>query len=75
MLPTRKNLRSGALPKTEILRECGHTPYGDVFPCACAKANAEKFKICNIIEIEKLKNYLHSMSEVECRQDCLNSII
>lgn len=49
--------------------------YGDVFPCACAKANAEKFKICNIIEIEKLENYLHSMSEVESRQDCLNSII
>lgn len=49
--------------------------YGDVYPCACAKANAEKFKICNIIEIEKLKNYLHSMSKVECRQDCLNSII
>lgn len=49
--------------------------YGDVFPCACAKANAEKFKICNIIEIDKLENYLHSMSEVESCQDCLNSII
>ena len=27
ILPTRKNLRSGSRPKTEILRECGHTPY------------------------------------------------
>lgn len=49
--------------------------YGDIYPCACAKANAKKFKICNIIEIEKLKNYLLNMSEVEYHQDCLNSII
>lgn len=49
--------------------------YGDIYPCACARANVEKFKICNIIEIEKLKNYLHSISEVEYHQDCLNSII
>lgn len=27
ILPTRKNLRSGSRPKTEILREYGHTPY------------------------------------------------
>ena len=27
ILPTRKNLRSGNLPESEILRECGHTPY------------------------------------------------
>ena len=49
--------------------------YGDVYPCACAKANTEKFKICNIIEIEKLKKYMHSMSKVECYQDCLNTTI
>lgn len=46
---------------------------GDVYLCACAKANAEKYKICNIIEIEKLKNYLYNMSEVECHQHCLTS--
>ena len=27
ILPTRKNLRSGSKPKTEILWECSHTPY------------------------------------------------
>lgn len=27
ILSTRKNLRSGSRPKTEILRECSHTPY------------------------------------------------
>ncbi len=26
-----KNLRSGTLPETEILRECGHTPYACSF--------------------------------------------
>ena len=49
--------------------------YGDVYPCACTKANAEKFKICNIVEIGKLKNHLYNMSKVECYADCLNSII
>ncbi|MBO1304415.1 hypothetical protein J3353_15715, partial [Faecalibacterium sp. Marseille-Q4137] len=27
VLSNKKNLRSGSRPKTEILRECGHTPY------------------------------------------------
>ena len=49
--------------------------YGDIYPCACAKANAVKYKICNIKEIEKLKNYLQSMSKVEYRQECLNQLI
>lgn len=49
--------------------------YGDIYPCACAKSNTKKFKICRIGEIEKLENYLCSMSEVEFHENCFNSII
>ena len=47
--------------------------YGDIYPCACAKSNPKRFKICNIVEIDKLKDYLYDASNTEFREQCLNS--
>ena len=43
---------------------------GDIYPCACTMNNQDKFRICNIKEIDKLKCYLNSVSGF--RKECLN---
>lgn len=46
---------------------------GDIYPCACAKAKSETLRICNIVEINKLSDYLQKMADIEFFIDCLNS--
>ena len=48
---------------------------GDVFPCACTKRNPLKYRICNIREISKFKNYLLLREEKANKNVCLNEII
>ena len=44
--------------------------FGDIYPCACSK---EENKICNIVECEKVINYIKSQS-IMYRTNCLNSM-
>ena len=48
---------------------------GDVFPCACAKRAPDKFKICNITELWKLKKYILDTENTMNNDSCLNEII
>lgn len=47
--------------------------FGDIYPCACAKSNPMNFKICNIKELKKLKQYLETTSTLKFHQECINS--
>lgn len=44
--------------------------FGDIYPCACSK---EENKICNIVECEKVINYI-KLQSIMYRTNCLNSM-
>lgn len=48
---------------------------GDIYPCACTKRNPLKYKICNIKELDRLKNYIDAMKGKECNRACLNEVV
>lgn len=45
---------------------------GDIYPCACTKQDAAKYKICNIREIDILRKHLEYLSKKNCYPTCFN---
>lgn len=45
---------------------------GDVYPCACAKANAERYRIGNLEHLNDIINYIKSVEGVSHYTNCLN---
>ena len=46
--------------------------YGDIYPCAAAKKTPHKYRICNIKEMEVLKEYLLRNQNKENNPCCIN---
>jgi len=45
---------------------------GDVYPCACAKQDPARYRLCGISETDILRSYLEHWEEKDCHPTCLN---